>query len=393
MSNGAVVVIHLIFVLGVFPEGVTPLVQTEQTVVAAVGDDACLNCQLIQTRDVLQVTWQKDLSEGEKNLATHNKYFGHRVNPDFKGKVEIKDAGLQNSSIVLRNVTEQDEGCYLCLFNTYPDGALTGRTCLQLYELHEPILHVRQSDSTEGSVVSCSATGRPAPTVTLSVTRRDLDFSRYKAVSVNGTNGAVTVTATAVLSGFHDNSAQVGCAARVLSGQKEVFMMIPEVKPAPADGLDKESGSDHGDFKFILIMVLFIVSACGCVAPVVIIRLLQKRIGSLSQDATKTNQRHSRDQNAFNEAGERADVATDIYGEKSKNSSHKTIAFNSKKTILTNIGYLATHKSSQRCNGQTGTVGLHLTDCGGKTPGHCRRIENPVQHLFHMSRSNRLYTV
>lgn len=100
-----------------------------------------------------------------------------------------------------------------------------------------------------------------------------------------------------------------------------------------------------------------------------------------------------KDQNAFNEAGERADVATDIYGEKSKNSSHKTIAFNIKKTILTNIGYLATHKSSQRCNGQTGTVGLHLTDCGGKTPGHCRRIENPVQHLFHMSRSNRLYTV
>ncbi|XP_039997603.1 nectin-4-like [Xiphias gladius] len=278
MSNGAVVVIHLIFVLGVFPEGVTPLVQTEQTVVAAVGDDACLNCQLIQTRDVLQVTWQKDLSEGEKNLATHNKYFGHRVNPDFRGKVEIKDAGLQNSSIVLRNVTEQDEGCYLCLFNTYPDGALTGRTCLQLYELHEPILHVRQSDSTEGSVVSCSATGRPAPTVTLSVTRRDLDFSRYKAVSVNGTNGAVTVTATAVLSGFHDNSAQVGCAARVLSGQKEVFMMIPEVKPAPADGLDKESGSDHRDF----IRTWIVVVASGCVATAIAVRLKQKHDNSLS---------------------------------------------------------------------------------------------------------------
>uniref|UniRef100_A0A8C4GVE4 Immunoglobulin V-set domain-containing protein n=1 Tax=Dicentrarchus labrax TaxID=13489 RepID=A0A8C4GVE4_DICLA len=74
----------------------------------------------MQNKDVVQVTWQKP--EGEKTLATSSKPFGPRVNPDFIDKVEFKDAGLQNNSIVIRNLTEQDEGCYQCLFNSYPEG-------------------------------------------------------------------------------------------------------------------------------------------------------------------------------------------------------------------------------------------------------------------------------
>ncbi|XP_042261398.1 OX-2 membrane glycoprotein-like [Thunnus maccoyii] len=103
---------------------------------AAVGEDVHLSCQLMQSKDVLQVTWQKLSPDGKnKNFATYNKQFGQTVNPGFQGKVEFKDAGLQNCSIVIRKVMEQDEGCYLCLFNTFPDGSLTGRTCLQLYGL------------------------------------------------------------------------------------------------------------------------------------------------------------------------------------------------------------------------------------------------------------------
>uniref|UniRef100_A0A8C4DU54 Ig-like domain-containing protein n=1 Tax=Dicentrarchus labrax TaxID=13489 RepID=A0A8C4DU54_DICLA len=224
---------------------------------AAVGEEAHLNCQLMQNKDVVQVTWQKGSPEGEKNIAIHNKYFGPRVIPEFIDKVEFKDDGLQNNSIVIRNLTEQDEGCYHCLFSTYPDGALTAITCLQVYELHEPILHVRESNSPEEAVVSCSATGRPAPTVTLRVLQQDLHFSNYSSVSVTNTNGTVAVTTTAVLSGYRGNSTEVGCAARVLSGpQIEVFMMIPEDKQSSADGISvrpkhlrshrRAMGSDNG---------------------------------------------------------------------------------------------------------------------------------------------------
>ncbi|XP_005755405.1 OX-2 membrane glycoprotein-like [Pundamilia nyererei] len=191
----------------------TAVIQTQQTVLAAVGEDAEFSCQLLETKDVVQVTWQKISHDVETNVATYSKYYGERVNDGFNNKVVFKYTGLQNCSIVIRNVMQQDDGCYHCLFNTYPEGSFTGRTCLQVYELHEPVVDVRESNSTEEWVVSCSATGRPAPTVTLSVSQQDLSFSQYNTVSVSKPNATFTVTTTAVLSGSCNNSTQVGCAA------------------------------------------------------------------------------------------------------------------------------------------------------------------------------------
>ncbi|XP_068447159.1 OX-2 membrane glycoprotein-like, partial [Clinocottus analis] len=232
MSQRAV--LQFLCVLEVFLKGQTALIQSQQTVTAARGDSADLNCQLTQLKDVVQVTWQRISPGGKTDLATYNKGFGAKVMTGFQGRVEFKDAGLQNSSIVIRNVTDQDEGCYCCLFNTYPDGAFTGRTWLHLYELHEAFLHVGEATSAEELLVSCSVTGRPAPTVTLTV-------PHHNSTSVPNANGTVTVTTTAVLSRLHVNSTRVGCAARVLSlPQTVVYAAIPEVK----HGLDVESGSD-----------------------------------------------------------------------------------------------------------------------------------------------------
>ncbi|XP_029379480.1 OX-2 membrane glycoprotein-like isoform X2 [Echeneis naucrates] len=237
-------VVHVLLALGVFPKGVTSVVQTHRTVVAAAGEDADFSCWLQQPKDVIQVTWQKISPDGEKNVGSYSRYSGPTVSPDFRDRVEIKSSKLQNSTLVVKNVTEQDEGCYLCLFNTYPDGALTARTCLQLSELHEPSLHVRESNWTGESVVSCSATGRPAPTLTLTVSQTPLNLAHYNTVRVDNNNGTVTVTATAVLPDFQESGAQVGCSARGLSAQKDAFVMIPEVTQTPADGSDQESGSE-----------------------------------------------------------------------------------------------------------------------------------------------------
>uniref|UniRef100_A0A3Q1GPF8 Ig-like domain-containing protein n=1 Tax=Acanthochromis polyacanthus TaxID=80966 RepID=A0A3Q1GPF8_9TELE len=253
------------------------VIQTQQTVVAAVGQEAQFNCQLLQSKQVLQVTWQKILPDGETNLGTYNKFFGETVNPESADKMDFSYTGLQICSIVIRNVTEQDEGCYRCLFNTYPEGALTARTCLQLYELHEPVLHVRESDSAVESVVSCSATGRPAPTVTLNVPQQHLHVSHRDTVSVNNDNDTVTVTVTAVLSGFRGNSTQVGCAARVLSGPPlEAFVMIPEMKPP-----DGEKHFENSTW--IVVLVVVVMVACCVVAGIIFAVIKQKsKIRSVS---------------------------------------------------------------------------------------------------------------
>ncbi|XP_041822636.1 OX-2 membrane glycoprotein-like [Chelmon rostratus] len=248
--------------------GLTALIQTQQTVMAAEGEEAHFSCRLTQSKDVLQVSWQKQSPTGMENLCSYTTEFGQQVNPDFRDKVEFEAAGLQNSSIVIRKVTELDEGCYHCLFNSYPEGALKGTTCLHLYELHEPILHVRQSNSSEEALVSCSATGRPAPTVTLRVLQKDLHLSGYSSVSVTNSNGTVTVTTTAVLSASNDSSTQVGCAVRVLSGpQIETSVMLPEVKRSSADdGFDEESEPDDSDRSHTWIIMLSLFGACALIA-------------------------------------------------------------------------------------------------------------------------------
>ncbi|XP_037316917.2 OX-2 membrane glycoprotein-like [Pungitius pungitius] len=263
-------VIHLLCAFGFLHKGQTSLVQCQHDVLAALGDNTYLSCRLMQSKDVVQVTWQKIIPGGTTDVVSYNKHFGQKVNPGFRGRVEFKSDGLQNSSIVIRNVTDQDEGCYRCMFNIYPDGAFTGITCLQLYELHEPFLHVRESLSAEELVVSCSATGRPAPTVTLTV-------PHHNSTSVTNTNGTVTVTTTAVLSRLHDNSHRVGCAARVLSGRQiDVYEMIPEVTLSLPDGLDVESGSDNSDFIVPLIIGLVVIAICVAAAAVFAFYLKRK---------------------------------------------------------------------------------------------------------------------
>ncbi|XP_047211437.1 OX-2 membrane glycoprotein-like isoform X2 [Girardinichthys multiradiatus] len=222
-------------VLELLNRGEAAVIQTQQTILAAVGEDAPLSCQLLETKDVQQVTWQKVLETTEKNVCTYSEFFGETVDPDFKEKVQFTEVGLQKSSIVIKSVTEQDEGCYLCLFNIYPDGALIGRTCLKIYELHEPILDVRRSNSPAESVVSCSATGRPAPSVTLTVLHQNLSFSQYTSTSVTNSNGTVTITTTALLSAF--SSTEVGCSVSVLSAApRELLVTVPGLTETSEDG-------------------------------------------------------------------------------------------------------------------------------------------------------------
>ncbi|KAL3999528.1 myosin heavy chain 6/7 [Sarotherodon galilaeus] len=283
---GVLLYVVAVFISGAFEKALTAVIQTQQTVLAAVGEDAEFSCQLLETKDVLQVTWQKISHDVETNVATYSKYFGERVNDGFTNKVEFKHTGLQNCSIVIKNVTEQDEGCYRCLFNTYPEGSFIGTPCLQVYELHEPVVDVRESNSTEEWVVSCSATGRPAPTVTLSVSQQDLNFSQYNTVSVSNTNATFTVTTTAVLSGSCKHSTQVGCAARVLSApHREVTVTTPDDDD---DGLDEKS--NHINFGSRTLVILFSAALLfACVAALISVWLRKKSQSSQSHRPVEMN--------------------------------------------------------------------------------------------------------
>ncbi|XP_032412286.1 OX-2 membrane glycoprotein-like isoform X2 [Xiphophorus hellerii] len=290
MSRSAVPIFF--FSLGILIKGAVAAIDTQQSVLAAVGDQASLSCQLSKIKDVLQVTWQKVLLDGEKNLATYTEKFGSRVSAGLEEKMDFQYESLQSCSMVIRKVTEQDEGCYRCLFNSYSEGALIGWTCLRLYELHGPFIDISRSNSPPGSVVTCSATGRPVPMVTLTVLHQNLSCSHYNTSTETNTNGTVTVTTKVLLSDL--SSTQVGCSVSVDSAApRELLVTVPEVKDSSDDELQKQSSlrvDESQEFKDPKIPVILVVAgiALTCCCAVIIVLWRHKNVQNRDDENNKT---------------------------------------------------------------------------------------------------------
>uniref|UniRef100_A0A3B5RCE2 Ig-like domain-containing protein n=1 Tax=Xiphophorus maculatus TaxID=8083 RepID=A0A3B5RCE2_XIPMA len=173
-----------------FPALIIHVVETQHTRIAQVGEDAQLSCWFLGSNSVQEVIWEKLSGSTMRGVGSYNLLSSAKVFPPFKDKVQFAYSGLKNSSIIVKNVTEQDVGCYLYLFTSYPFRNLTAETW---------------------SLVACSATGHPAPTVTLTVYM--VYYSHYNPSSKTNTNGTITVTTTALLSAV--NSTLVRCSVEV----------------------------------------------------------------------------------------------------------------------------------------------------------------------------------
>lgn len=97
------------------------------------GGNITFSCRSVTKEDVLQVTWQKETDGAEDNIATYSTMNGQKIAKGYVGHVSFAHSELQASAISLSGVTLQDEGCYKCIFNTFPSGAVTGRMCLKVY--------------------------------------------------------------------------------------------------------------------------------------------------------------------------------------------------------------------------------------------------------------------
>lgn len=101
--------------------------------VITAGRNVTLHCQLAGMHDVVQITWQKEHEKTKTNVATYSEAHGSQVLGEYQSNVHLFQSGLKVSAITFRAVTFQDEGCYNCIFNTFPLGSITGKTCLKVY--------------------------------------------------------------------------------------------------------------------------------------------------------------------------------------------------------------------------------------------------------------------
>ncbi|XP_006032557.3 OX-2 membrane glycoprotein-like [Alligator sinensis] len=134
------------------------------------GKNVTFLCHLISKHDVLQVTWQKESGKKENNIATYSKINGHKILDNYVGHINFTQRDLKVSAITFHAVTMEDEGCYKCIFNTFPLGSVSGRMCLEVYAISEPRVEAKLVSSPDNAgekllEMSCSVTGKPTPKV------------------------------------------------------------------------------------------------------------------------------------------------------------------------------------------------------------------------------------
>ncbi|KFQ19121.1 OX-2 membrane glycoprotein, partial [Merops nubicus] len=151
------------------------------------GNSVTLGCTLTTPVEVLQVTWQKDSGKSHDNIATYSTIKGLKIHEPYQDRMNFTSLVLNDTSITFWNTRIDDAGCYTCLFNTYPFGSVSGRTCLSVFGLNASV-HYNVS---EGHLIAiCNAVGFPEPTITWN----NLFNSTPTQELVKHTNGMVSVT-------------------------------------------------------------------------------------------------------------------------------------------------------------------------------------------------------
>ncbi|XP_012372829.2 OX-2 membrane glycoprotein isoform X1 [Octodon degus] len=152
---------------------------------------ASLRCSLQTSQEALIVTWQKKKVLSPENMITYSENHGVVVQPAYENRVNITELGLQKSAITFWNATLEDEGCYMCLFNTFGSGKISGTACLTLYV--QPIVFLHYDFFEDQLNITCSATARPAPVVSWKVAGSGLENSTESVLHPNGTTSVTSI--------------------------------------------------------------------------------------------------------------------------------------------------------------------------------------------------------
>ncbi|XP_013370665.1 PREDICTED: OX-2 membrane glycoprotein-like isoform X1 [Chinchilla lanigera] len=152
---------------------------------------ASLRCSLQTSQQAVIVTWQKKKAVSPENMVTYSKTHGIVVQPAYRDRVNITELGLQKSAITFWNATLEDEGCYMCLFNTFGSGKISGTACLTLYV--QPIVFLHYNFFEDQLNITCSATARPAPVISWKVAGTGIDNSTESVLHPNGTTSVTSI--------------------------------------------------------------------------------------------------------------------------------------------------------------------------------------------------------
>ncbi|KAM9327405.1 OX-2 membrane glycoprotein-like [Pholidichthys leucotaenia] len=244
---------------------------------AVYGGEAHYSCSLDNPAGVQQVTWQRHHgNESIENLATYSRRFGEQVNEPYRGRIVFTEASLSSSSITLRNVTWDDESCIICSFNVFPGGSKRTQTCLKVQGISkvDTTSHILNSgpDNEDKEVVfTCSATGKPAPTITWHVSNEDTLLNKSQMTTERNGDNTITTSSSTTVRVRPPWSGHVDCHINSgLLGQRR------ERIPFSLGNEEKEGARSSGPGIAVAVTILVLIS-CLVVAVVLHQKRLTKR--------------------------------------------------------------------------------------------------------------------
>uniref|UniRef100_A0A3B1K5H7 Ig-like domain-containing protein n=1 Tax=Astyanax mexicanus TaxID=7994 RepID=A0A3B1K5H7_ASTMX len=98
---------------------------------ATLGLSASLSCSLPGVGGIKQVTWQhRDPAGSVHAVITLSESLEQLVGEQYAGKVQLAADSLNATTLLIRNITFAEEGCYTCKFYVYPSGTVRETSCL-----------------------------------------------------------------------------------------------------------------------------------------------------------------------------------------------------------------------------------------------------------------------
>ncbi|XP_016312562.1 OX-2 membrane glycoprotein-like [Sinocyclocheilus anshuiensis] len=222
----------LILILSLINRAYLSEIVAQGDTVVVFGQDASFSCTLSDASNVKQVTWQRVRDqEPVQTLATFSELFKDHVDDQYVGKVTFTAVSVNSTSIEIKNATFEDEACYICSFKVYPFQPKRQTLCLAVKGISEITASVNPALSSDPDVVvSCSATGKPTPTIHWKSAEKELNNFRLSNFTTLNKDSSTTITSnlTLPLSQFHGK--YVECVAQSDSMEKSSQIYVPEVE-------------------------------------------------------------------------------------------------------------------------------------------------------------------
>ncbi|XP_029941649.1 OX-2 membrane glycoprotein-like isoform X1 [Salarias fasciatus] len=244
---------------------------------AEYGGEAHYSCSSADPTGVRQVTWQRLFSDQSvENLATFSPRFGQQVNEPYGGKVFFTEAALNSTAITVSDVTWQDESCYVCSFNVFPDGSRGRQTCLTVQGISEANMSMQTISGAEEHqsevAFSCSATGKPAPSIQWELPSGVASSSPEQTQTVKNADRTFISSSSITLRLDAPWKGQVDCVLnRGKPGQRT------ERIPLVVQHEESEDGTGHSHVAVVLSVCVVTVMVCVIVAVVAGIHKRWKR--------------------------------------------------------------------------------------------------------------------